>query len=80
MCTVATGTSRDLQKEKELIINSCNDLFDLSQGEDLLIFSRWLARIGAFNQLVKYLPASKAKIEEELYFRMQGGEAAAVDC
>ena len=65
-------------KEKELIINSCNDLFDLSQGEDLLIFSRWLARIGAFNQLVKYLPASKAKIEEEL-FKLRMNALAQID-
>lgn len=64
--------------EKELIINSCYELFDLTQGEDLLIFSRWLSRIGAFNHLVKYLPASKAKIEEEL-FKLRMNALAQID-
>ncbi len=59
-------TSKD-DLEKDSIIKSCEEQFDLDQRNDLLIFSRWLARLGAFNQLCQYLTPSKAKVEEELF-------------
>ena len=53
--------------EKSDIVESCQEQFDLDQKNDLLIFSRWLARLGAFNRLSQFLTPSKAKIEEELF-------------
>ena len=54
-------------EEKLNIIRKCGDKFDLDQGKDLLIFSRWLGRLGAFSELVNYLSTSKARVDEELF-------------
>jgi hypothetical protein len=53
--------------KRDTIIKSCEEQFDLDQRNDLLVFSRWLARLGAFNRLTQYLTASRAKVEEELF-------------
>ena len=53
--------------EKSAIVESCQEQFDLDQKHNLLIFSRWLARLGAFNRLTQFLTPTKAKIEEELF-------------
>ena len=53
--------------KRDSIIKSCEEQFDLDQRNDLLVFSRWLARLGAFNRLTQYLTPSKAKVEEELF-------------
>ena len=49
------------------IIRSCSEQFDLNQPKDLLIFCRWLGRLGAFSDLVQYLSPSKSKVDEELF-------------
>lgn len=53
--------------EKEIFIRKCADQFELEKSKDLLVFSRWLGRLGAFSQLVNYLPSSKARVDEELF-------------
>ncbi len=53
--------------ERNKIVKSCLEYFDLEQRKELLIFSKWLARLGAFHLLVEYLSPSKAKVDEELF-------------
>ena len=55
------------QEEKNSIIKICSELFDLDKEEDLMTFSNWLARLGAFPALLEYLPASKAAVDESLF-------------
>ena len=59
--------SSEDEEEKNTIIKTCSELFDLDEGEDLLTFSNWLARLRAFYALLEYLPASKAAIDEDLF-------------
>jgi hypothetical protein len=60
------GISTDLNL-KDQIISSCANLFDLDSHNDLLIFARWLARLGNFKSLVDYLPAHTANLNDELF-------------
>ena len=53
--------------EKKRIIESCADQFDLDQNKELMIFARWLGRLGAFEQMTQYISANRAKVEEELF-------------
>ncbi len=53
--------------KKESIIASCAEQFDLEQTKDLIIFCRWLGRLGAFQEIVNYLSSNRAKVEEELF-------------
>jgi hypothetical protein len=39
----------------------------MESRKELLIFSRWLARLGEFERLLEYLPFSKARVEEDLF-------------
>ena len=55
------------EEEKNSIIKTCSELFDLNKGEDLLTFSNWLARLRAFPALLEYLPSSKAAVNEDLF-------------
>ena len=55
------------EEEKNAIIKSCSELFDLNKAADLLTFSNWLARLRNFPVLLRYLPASKAKVDESLF-------------
>lgn len=55
------------EKNRISTIRSCSEQFDLNLPSDLLIFSRWLGRLGAFSDLVQYLSPSKAKVDEELF-------------
>jgi hypothetical protein len=55
------------ETEKNQIIKSCSELFNLNNPNDLLTFSNWLARLGNFHILLTYLPASKAKVDESLF-------------
>ena len=52
---------------KEEIISNCYSLFQKEKGEELLIFSSWLAKLGAFEYLIHYLPASSARTDKELF-------------
>ena len=54
-------------KTREEIIFKCSALFDMEDRKELLIFSRWLARLGEFPKLIEYLPAAKARVEEDLF-------------
>ncbi len=59
--------STENEEEKKEIIKSCSNLFDLNNPADLLTFSNWLARLRSFSALLSYLPASKAKVDENLF-------------
>jgi hypothetical protein len=59
--------SSENEEEKNSIIKTCSELFDLEKGEGLLTFSHWLARLRAFPALLEYLPASKAAVDESLF-------------
>ena len=52
---------------KEDIIANCYSLFQRGSGDDLLIFASWLAKLGAFEYLIHYLPASSARTDQELF-------------
>ena len=52
---------------KEGIIFYCSKLFDLNDNTHVVIFNRWLGRLGDYNAVLEYLPASKAKVAEELF-------------
>ena len=54
-------------KKREEIVFQCSALFDMESRKELLIFSRWLARLGEFERLLEYLPFSKARVEEDLF-------------
>lgn len=48
-------------------IKKCASLFNLNDRNELLIFSNWLGRLGAFEHLAYFIPASQAKVDEELF-------------
>ena len=60
------ASTTDDQKRKEIVFQ-CSALFDMENRKELLIFSRWLARLGEFPRLIEYLPFSKARVEEDLF-------------
>ena len=49
------------------IVEKCASLFDLEDDKNLSVFSTWLARLGDFHNLLKYLSSSKARIDENLF-------------
>ena len=55
------------EANKNKIVTLCSELFNLNDKDEILIFSNWLARLGLFEHLIYFLPASKAKIDEELF-------------
>jgi hypothetical protein len=55
------------ETEKISVVKLCSEQFDLEQNKELLVFSSWLGRLGAYQQLLQYLSASRAKVEEELF-------------
>ena len=54
-------------EEQNLVIEECSQLFDLNDREQLLVFSNWLAKLEAIEHLAFFLPASKAKVDEDLF-------------
>jgi hypothetical protein len=42
-------------------------MFNLDDKEELLILSNWLGKLGAFEYLIHYVPASKAKVDQDLF-------------
>jgi len=60
------ASSTEDKKRKEIVFQ-CSALFDMENRKELLIFSRWLARLGEFERLLEYLPFSKARVEEDLF-------------
>lgn len=59
--------SSNNEVRKEEIVVQCSALFDMEKRKDLLIFSRWLARLGEFSKLLDYLSSSKARVDEDLF-------------
>ena len=49
------------------LLKKCASLFNLNDRDELLIFSNWLGRLGAFEQLAYFIPASQAKVDEDLF-------------
>jgi len=60
------ASSSDKKRQEEIVVQ-CSALFDMESRKELLIFSRWLARLGEFQKLIEYLPSSKARVEEDLF-------------
>jgi hypothetical protein len=59
------STNNEVRKEE--IVVQCSTLFDMEKRKELLIFSRWLARLGEFQRLLDFLPPSKARVDEDLF-------------
>ena len=57
----------DDQITRRKIINRGASMFNLSDRRELLTFSNWLAQLKAFQFLLHFLPASKAKVDEDLF-------------
>ena len=53
--------------KQNLIISQCSSMFSLDNKEELLVLSNWLGKLGAFEHLIHYIPASKAKVDEDLF-------------
>ena len=53
--------------KQSFIISQCSSMFNLDDKEELLILSNWLGKLGAFEYLIHYVPASKAKVDEDLF-------------
>lgn len=53
--------------KQSFIISQCSSMFNLDDKGELLILSNWLGKLGAFEYLIHYVPASKAKVDEDLF-------------
>ena len=53
--------------KQNFIISQCSSMFNLDDKKELLILSNWLGKLGAFEYLIHYVPASKAKVDEDLF-------------
>ena len=60
-------TKKEDQNHQNEIVKKCASLFNLNDRDELLIFSNWLGRLGAFEQLAYFIPASQAKVDEDLF-------------
>lgn len=60
------ASSNDPVRKEEIILQ-CSALFDMDNRNELLIFSRWLARLGEFPKIIEYIPSSKARVDEDLF-------------
>ncbi len=60
-------TKTQNSSKQNLIISQCSSMLNLDNKEELLIFSNWLGKLGAFEYLIHYLPASKAKVDEDFF-------------
>ena len=60
------ASSNDPVRKEEIILQ-CSALFDMDNRKELLIFSRWLARLGEFPKIIEYIPSSKARVDEDLF-------------
>ena len=60
------ASSNDPVRKEEIILQ-CSALFDMDNRKELLIFSRWLARLGEFSKMIEYIPSSKARVDEDLF-------------
>ena len=60
------STSESSATKKDIIAH-CYSFFQKGSVEELLVFSSWLAKIGAFEYLIHYLPAKLARTDEKLF-------------
>ena len=61
-----SGMTATGEKQKAEIVSSCASLFDMENSKDIFIFNQWLVRLDDFESVLKYLPASKSKMDENL--------------
>ena len=54
-------------QKKDALIAECASLFDLENLKELLVFNRWLVRLGEYRSILLYIPVHKARVNEELF-------------
>ena len=53
--------------ERKDLIQKCSEIFNLDDSKELLVFSSWLMRVQAYEEIIDYIPISKAKSEESFF-------------
>ena len=53
--------------ERKSLIQKCSEIFNLDDSKELLVFSSWLMRVQAYEEIIDYIPVSKAKSEESFF-------------
>ena len=53
--------------ERKNLIQKCSEIFNLDDSKELLVFSSWLMRVQAYEEIIDYIPVSKAKSEESFF-------------
>lgn len=53
--------------ERKNLIQKCSEIFNLDDSNELLVFSSWLMRVQAYEEIIDYIPVSKAKSEESFF-------------
>ena len=55
------------QVERVAVVNECSNHFDLGETKEHLIFCNWLGTLGAHKEIIQFLSASQAKLDENLF-------------
>ena len=55
------------QVERIALVNECSNHFDLGETKEHLIFCNWLGTLGAHKEIIQFLSASQAKLDENLF-------------
>ena len=55
------------QVERIAVVNECSNHFDLGETKEHLIFCNWLGSLGAHKEIIQFLSASQAKLDENLF-------------
>ena len=53
--------------ERKNLIQKCSEIFNLDDSKQLLVFGNWLIRVQAYEEIIDYIPVSKAKSEESFF-------------
>jgi hypothetical protein len=53
--------------ERSKLIKRCSEIFDLDDSNQLLVFGNWLIRVQAYEEIIDYIPVSRAKAEESFF-------------
>ena len=59
--------SASQEHDKRAVLEECAEIFDLKDNSQLEIYCRWLGRLRAFSRLLEELPATRARLNEELF-------------
>ncbi|MBT4666647.1 MAG: hypothetical protein HOB63_09035 [Opitutae bacterium] len=59
--------SASQEHNKRAVLEECAQIFDLKDNGQLEIYCRWLGRLRAFPRLLEELPATRARLNEELF-------------